>query len=905
MTLSWISLLYTVVNLCWAQNGITSSNQIQLSLNGQWKVANSNGSVTIPATIPGGIYTDLMKSGVIGDPYYRDNDVLYRWVGRDKWTFKRTFTVSAEMLSKKRIILVSHGLDTVATVNVNGLLAGTGDNMFSRYVFDIKDILMEGENTIEVAFDSAVDYALQKNLEQQKNYVIPPTCPPPIQKGECHVNFIRKIQSSFSWDWGPSFPSQGIWKDIEIVAFDGAILRDVTVFATESNTGHTNDKTAWKIESRIFLETASQETIKGTVRIALDERLIYSNMTTIVPDTHQETMINISVAVPITLDIQRWWPSGYGDQNLYKLEITFIDETSGEESYKAMKIGFRTLELVQMPIANATGETFFVKVNGVELFAKGSNWIPADSFPERITESYTRRLLQSAKDANMNMLRVWGGGMYETEAFYGIADELGILIWQDIMFAVALYPTDTSFLQSVAIEVKQQVRRIQHHPSVLLWAGNNENEAGIAETWWPQVKKSVDTYKSDYRTLYITKIMPIVMNEDPGRSFISSSPSNGKETRDEEWIAKDPQDQHWGDVHFYNYTSDSWDWKSYPVPRFASEYGFQSFPSFETIQNVSISSDWTYPLSAFINHRQHSILGGLEIISSVKRHLFLPTLASGEGSFKDMLYLSQIAQAVSIKTESEHYRRRRNEIDSTGRGKTMGALYWQLNDIWQAPSWASTEYGGKWKMLQYFAKEFFAPVLVSPYKDNNTLNVYVVSDELSERTGFTLRVSVYSWSSLEPSLDVVIKNFTQNPQTSVLVYSALIESEGGLLLKAKCKSKNDCFIYTRLMDSKNEQLSTNFVLLDVLNKSVGLRKANLQITDVSSPTPKTFVIQLSTDTIAPFVWLNAEGIKGEFSRNGFFMVDSSANIDFLAVDDIDINVLKNKLSIRSLMDVVQ
>ncbi|GIY65432.1 beta-mannosidase [Caerostris extrusa] len=606
----------------------------------------------------------------------------------------------------------------------------------------------------------SVEYSKLKHEVQVLDYVIPPTCPPPVQQGECHVNYIRKTQSSFSWDWGPSFPTQGIWKPLEIVGFDTLLIRDVTVIPEISKGKLLN------LTVSVYMELASFEPVNGLMTIYLNNSTIFYSKINIKPDENLFAEKTFKISSLNNLDVKLWWPNGLGDQPLYLLKVVFSN--NDETASKSLKIGFRTIELIQEPVQNSSGLSFYFKVNGVPFFAKGSNWIPADSFQERITPEYIETLLRSAKEANMNMLRVWGGGNYESDIFYEIADRLGLLIWQDLMFACALYPTDQDFLSSVKTEVTQQIRRLQHHPSVLLWAGNNENEQSISGYWWPSVKPNLDQYKADYVKLYIDTIMPIVLKEDPSRTFLPSSPSNGPKTVKEGWISVNPQDNLYGDVHFYNYFDDEWNPDTFPRARFVSEYGYQSYPSFESISSVTNSQDWVYPLTSAIKHRQHHMFGNLELQQMISKHFKLPASSCGLQGFKDFLYLSQILQAVAIKTESEKYRRSQSEVVN-GEGKTMGALYWQLNDIWPAPSWASIEYGGRWKMLHYYAKNFFSPLLISPYEENGTVIVNVVSDLSEPLEDLELNIYVYKWSSLIP-VYTNVSTFNKSPRSSQVVY---------------------------------------------------------------------------------------------------------------------------------------
>ncbi|XP_055949322.1 beta-mannosidase-like [Argiope bruennichi] len=863
-----------------------------LSLNGIWTAVNSNGSIIVKAKVPGSIYTDLQRNNIIQEPYFGENDLLYRWVGQDNWIFKRKFIAECHLLQKTRIVLIAHGLDTVSKIHLNGKLIGVSDNMFVRYLFDIKPVL-KANNSIRVSFRSAVEYSKEKHEIQVLKYVIPPVCPPPVQNGECHVNYIRKMQSSFSWDWGPAFPTQGIWKPLEVVGFDTLLITDVTVVPDIIN-GKLQNMTI-----TTHMETASFDLVNGNMTISLNDSVIFQSNISIKPDENLSAQKTIKIIFTKNYDIKLWWPNGLGSQPLYTLKIIF---SNNEESVsKSIKIGFRTIELIQEPVENSTGLSFYFKVNGVPFFAKGSNWIPADSFQERVTPQYIENLLQSAKEANMNMLRVWGGGIYETDEFYETADRLGLLIWQDLMFACALYPTYQDFLSSISTEVTQQVRRLQHHPSLLLWAGNNENEQAISGYWWPSVSQYLEQYKADYVKLYIDTIMLLVTNEDPTRTFLPSSPSNGPETVREGWISSNPQDNLYGDVHFYDYFGSEWNPDTYPRARFVSEYGFQSFPSFESLANVSNPQDWQYPLNDAMKHRQHHMFGNLQMDSMILKHFRLPDTSCGIQGFKDFLYLSQIVQAVAIKTETEKYRRSQSEVVN-GEGKTMGALYWQLNDIWPAPSWASIEYGGRWKMLHYYAKHFFSPLLVSPYRKDDEAVVSVVSDLSAPLNNLILNISVFSWSSMEPLLTNVV-TFSQPPRCSKVVFQ---ESITTLLERSGCPNENSCFLYFIVRSPEEPNLeSRNVLFLSEFHSATGLKKPYIAA-DIIGPfkteaSDYTFNISLDTHAIAPFVWLDVWNIPGKFSDNGFLMVSETV-VSFFSKDAIEIKDISNNLNITSLKD---
>nr|XP_030127530.3 beta-mannosidase isoform X2 [Taeniopygia guttata] len=756
------------------------------SLRGSWRLRSGNGSVALRAEVPGCVHTALLGRGLIQDPYYRFNDVMYRWISLDNWTYSRMFKTPFDIRKWQKVNLVFEGVDTVAQILLNNVTLGRTDNMFNRYSFDITSMIQE-VNFVEVRFLSAVSYAAEQS-RCYKAHSIPPACPPPVQKGECHVNFIRKSAA-----------------------------------------------------------------------------------------------------------VEAWWPNGHGKQTGYNMTTTFMME-AGCQMEKFSKVYFRTVELVQEPIPGSPGLSFYFRINGRPIFIKGSNWIPADSFQDRVTYDTLRLLLKSAADANMNALRVWGGGIYEQDEFYDICDEIGIMIWQDFMFACALYPTDQNYLESVRAEVSHQVRRLKSHPSIILWSGNNENEAAIASNWFSIPYSDIGVYVKDYVMLYVKNIRKIVLSEDKSRPFITSSPTNGLESVKEGWLSQNPYDTHYGDTHFYDYNSDCWNWTVYPKTRFASEYGFQSWPSFSTVEKVSSPEDWSYT-SNFSLHRQHHEGGNIQMLQEIGRHFKLPQSSDPVKQFKDMIYLTQVMQAQCIKTETEFYRFSQSEIIN-GEGHTMGALYWQLNDIWQAPSWASLEYGGKWKLLHYFAQNFFAPLLPVAYEDKGMLHIYGVSD-LHEDHKLTLRVVVHAWSSLEPVCTLAKEGVTVKAQSAVPIYK---ESISDLLERCRNCTRRSCVITFCLVGGDGLRSPTNHYFLSSLKDAVGLEKTQLRAS--VSQQDDIYVFVLQTTAIAPFVTLDVGSIKGRFSDNGFLMTEKKKMVVFYPWEPTSAEELKSSLILTSLLDVV-
>ncbi|XP_025729305.1 beta-mannosidase isoform X3 [Callorhinus ursinus] len=782
-----------------------------LSLRGSWRIRSGNGSLELPGRVPGCVHSALLQRGLIQDPYYRFNDLNYRWISLDNWTYSKKFKIPFNISKWQKVNLIFEGVDTVAKVLLNSVPIGKTGNMFKRYSFDITSVVRE-VNSLELCFQSSVLYAAQRS--KAHSYSVPPDCPPPVQKGQCHVNFIRKEQSSFGWDWGPSFPTQGIWKDVRIEAYNICHLNYFMFSPIYDN--HTQ---GWNLEIESSFDVVSSKPISGQVIVAIPK--LQTRQTYSIELQPGERIVELFVKINKNVTVETWWPHGHGNQTGYNMTILFKLD-GGLSIEKSAKVYFRTVELIEEPIEGSRGLSFYFKINGLPIFLKGSNWIPADSFQDRVTSDLLRLLLQSAVDANMNTLRVWGGGIYEQDEFYRLCDELGIMVWQDFMFACALYPTDRDFMNSVRAEVAHQIRRLKYHPSIIAWSGNNENEAALMMNWYNIPASELHTYIKDYVILYVKNIRKIVLA-------------------------------------------------------------------------VSSEEDWSYN-SKFSLHRQHHADGNNEMLLQIGFHFKLPESTDPLQTFKDTIYLTQVMQAQCVKIETEFYRRSRSEIVD-GQGYTMGALYWQLNDIWQAPSWASLEYGGKWKMLHYFARHFFAPLLPVGFEDQDVFFIYGVSDLRSDCKA-KLTVRVHTWHSLEPLCSSETEHFVLKAGKAVLLYK---ESVPVLLENCGNCTRQSCVLSFYLSADSQPVSPANYHFLSSLSESVGLHKAH--ITAIISQQGDTFAFDLETSTVAPFVWLDVGSIPGRFSDNGFLMTEKTRTVLFYPWKPTSKSELEQSFRVTSLTDI--
>lgn len=666
-----------------------------ISLSGQWQVKQSAtpNAEWLAASVPGCIHTDLIAAGVIHDPFYRDYEKQVLWVGEEDWDYRRTFSVQAELLTYDRLLLRCHGLDTLATISLNGSDVGQTDNMFRIWEYDVRPLLKPGDNEIAIRFESALRVGQEKlNARYIHNWS---TDTHKLPGG----NYVRKAQCHFGWDWGPRLVTCGIWREIELVAYNTGRLADVHVLQDHSKTG------AVQLNCRVAVERLSTEALNAECRLIFAGKEIERQTVVIAGESAEVNMV--------VNDPQLWWPNGLGEQPLYTLAVTLSDEAGAQLDSKQLTIGLRTLKLVRQ--ADEWGETFKFACNGRPFFAKGANWIPADSFVTRLSEGHYAQLLQAAADVHMNMLRVWGGGIYESSIFYELCDQLGICVWQDFMFSCATYPTyDEAYMKNVEEEAIDNIRRLRHHASMALWCGNNELEQGLVQDKWTKYAMSWD----DYGELFDRLLPRLVAELDPETDYWPSSPHTPLKDRNY-W--NDPRS---GDAHIWDVWHGMQPFEYYFTcfHRFNSEFGFQSFPEPKTIRTFTEAEDKNIN-SYVMEFHQRSPSGNSKIMHYLLDWFRLP------GSFNMTLWLSQILQGMAVKHAVEHWRR------TMPRG--MGTLYWQLNDCWPVASWSSLDYFGGWKALHHMASRFYAPLLISAVVDTDegTVLVHGTSDNREDKPG--------------------------------------------------------------------------------------------------------------------------------------------------------------------------
>lgn len=793
-----------------------------------WQFKNSKDNSWLPAKVPGTVHLDLMNNKIIPDSFKDDNEHKVQWIENENWDYQTVFKVSSKELQNNNIDLVFNGLDTFSEIYLNGKLLKKTDNMFRKWSFPVRQNLKTGENLLQVKFKSAVTTG--KELAKKVPFTMP----------ESPRSFVRKAQYQFGWDWGPRLVTAGIWKDIKLEFWNNAKIENVKI-----EQKNLSDKDA---ELAVHTSIITHKEGKYTISV--------NNTAEVVQLKKGKNLIYIPFHIQ---DPKLWQPNGWGEAHLYDIKVS-LKQKSTTLSGETMKIGLRTIELVQEK--DEKGRSFYFKVNGNPLYIKGTNWIPADSFSPRITKEKYRKLIKDSKDAHMNMIRIWGGGIYEDDEFYKACDENGILVWQDFMFAGSFYPADETFLTNVKEEVKDQVNRLQNHPSIALWCGNNEIDEAIVNWGYQKQFKysendSLQVWK-DYKKLF-HEVIPYSLKEhltNEKNIYWPSSPSIG-------WGHKESLTE--GDSHYWGVWWGEQPFEIYneKVGRFMSEYGFQGMPSLETVKSMFSG---TYDLSlqnpVIKAHEKHS--RGWDIINEyMKRDYKIPT------DFVQYNYVSQLLQARGMEIAIEAHRR--------ARPYNMGTLYWQLNDCWPVVSWSSIDYLGNWKAFHYQAKRSFEPMLISVSENDKSYDIYFINDLLED-------AKITSKAEL---IDFKGKVLWAAGATD---HVAANSAEKHLEIKKENFSTVDLSSAVLKIYFGNEAFTTEKLFFFKKPKDLKLSKPTLSIKKIS-PTE----IEVSTDVLAKDVYLTGDA---NFSDNFFDMLPKTSK-------KIILSRPLEKVEVMSLWDVVE
>ena len=831
---------------------------VEKELNQNWSFNQVGENEWLPATVPGTVHTDLLANHKIEDPFYRLNEHDVQWIDKKDWEYKTTFVVDKSFLKRDRIVLDFKGLDTYADVFVNDEKVLSADNMFREWQADVKEQLKEGNNELHIVFRSPITEGLKKYDAQ--GYVIPVSDNDLAEIGQVEGGkkvsiYTRKAGYHFGWDWGPRLVTSGIWRPVYLRAWDNATINDLQIVQHDVN----DDKATF---TAVF-EVDAQKKGKATLSIVNDGTTLASTQVSLVSGVKTYSL-DFEIANP-----QLWWTNGLGEAHLYNLSGTL--EKGGRKVSKDTRIGIRTLELVRDK--DEEGTSFYFKLNGHPVFMKGANYIPNDMFLPRVTEENYRKVVETAAVSNNNMLRVWGGGVYEEDKFYELCDEAGILIWQDFMFACAMFPGDEAFLDNVKHEAIDNVKRLRNHPSIGLWCGNNEILAAWKGWGWERAERAKSEENADkiwkaYEDIF-HRILPDVVKEfDPQRSYWSSSPSSG------EGIPADlvNGDEHywgvwWGKEPFSNYATH--------LARFMSEYGFQSFPEIATIRKYALPEDYNIFSEVMKSHQRSSIGNGTIEYYMLQEY-------KHPKDFESFLYVGQVLQAEGIKFGLEGHRR--------AMPFNMGSLYWQINDVWPVASWSSTDYYQNWKALQYFVKKGFEQVLVSPYEEDIKFKVGIVNDRL-EPLNAELRLKLVDFDGKVVWEDAYLVNVPANSSDD---YFDVNRNE----YRYKYRKQLDEMVFVAEVVENGQVLSKNLYYFETF-KSLKVKAP--KVSHEISKTDSGFDITLSTDKLAKSVYLQIGDEQGFFSDNYFDLLPNE-KVTVNLKTDISEEKLNEILTIRTLDD---
>ncbi|MBN1197900.1 MAG: hypothetical protein JXA23_01015 [Bacteroidales bacterium] len=810
-------------------------------LDGVWQLRMQGSTTIYNAEVPGVVQLDLQRNKVIPDPYFADYEKKLQWISDTGWVYEKYFELDKQFFGNRNLQLVCEGLDTYAKVFVNDSLVIIADNMFKTWYANIKKHLRIGYNKIRVEFPSItkVNNAFYETLP----YKLP---------GDERV-VCRKAAYQFGWDWAPQYVTMGIWRPIYIKYWKYINLLGVR-FIQKSLT----DSVA-RMSATFVLNSALADT--ADFKLFIDSTVFFEG---------RELLTKGVNAIHIDFDIQhlkRWWPNGLGEPTLYNLgyEVWFAGR---EEAEGHQKIGLRTVQLIQK--LDSIGKSFFLKVNDIPVFIRGANYVPMDNFPSRVTDSMYTALIEDVDAANINMLRVWGGGIYENDSFYELCDEKGIMVWQDFMFANAMIPEDEAFYTSIRDEVIQNIVRLRHHPSIVLWCGNNEIEEGWKNWDWV---KDYGYSKEDSARIFrnylriFSELMPsAIFRHDTLRPYIRTSPMHG-------W--GNPESRKEGDLHYWGVWWGKEPFEKYNenIGRFVSEYGFQGFPDLTTIKKFTPPTERSLDSDVMKAHQKHPV--GFETIDE-----YMPQYFKVPSDFEDYGYISQLLQARGMKTAIEAHRR--------AKPYCMGTMFWQMNDSWPAISWSTRDYYGRKKASYYEVKRSYKDFFLQPEIVGDELKVFASVDGKTDEKA-TLLVILADFDGTVLFKETVNRSFSCSQTEIVLDTNLSTYLEG--------QDRSRLLLFSQIKNMLG--VRANNVIYFVEPKDLKLEKAPIELEYVK--TPKGYLLVLSTNKLAKGVYLSTT-LRGEFSDNYLDIMPLERKQVFFETDEV-VDDIKSMIKIKSLVDV--
>ncbi len=793
----------------------------QYILDGLWKLTSPEMPGTeISMPVPGDNYSALLAEKIIPDPYWGTNEKKVQKYAAVQWDLERDFAVEEDFLKHRKIFLELERLDTLVSVFVNGRKVLSCDNMFCRYRADIRKHLVSGKNLIKFVFHPVVPECAKRNRKLPVPAPMVGCCPTP------HLNLIRKTLCHGGWDWGIQLLVSGIYSSVRLIGADDFLMEQ-----PESRQFFKGGKV--RVETGVRVEAFKKCTRNFTFHFNGETKKCQAEL---VPGW------NYVKTEFLVTEPQLWWPNGLGEPHLYQLEVGADGQVTNS------RVGLREIQIINRK--DRWGKSFVFRINGVDIFAKGANWIPPDALPSRQTHERYEKLLESMRLANMNMVRVWGGGQYEQECFYDLCDEKGLLVWQDLMFSCCLYPTTADFLENVAEELAYQVPRLRKHASLALWCGDNEVSGAVR---WRSNGETELLVRNHLQYDRLNQMLTEKVNAlDPDRVFWPSSPSAGPGIINNGW-----RDDTQGDMHYWEVWHGGRGFNAYRTvkPRFCSEFGFESFPSVETI-NSFCPPEQKNIFSPAMDLHQKCAKGSTPILAMFGSCFRMPS------DFDKTLYLSQVQQAIAIQTGVEFWR--------SSKPRCMGTLFWQLNDNWPTVSWSALEYSGKWKMLMYRARHFYAPVLLAAIEETDERTVLTAVSDLQKDVTLNLTVNFRTFDG------TVVKS----EQRSAVLPAGRSLNLGTLDVPAE-NAGNCEEIFCEIHSSPDPEINNGEALTCVHffapAKKCELVDPGLQIKTTSAGKDE-IEIQLSAEKAAFHVVLDTTELSGRFSDNDFAVMPGENKI---------------------------
>jgi beta-mannosidase len=853
----FVPFILGLVFLTSCKENLSSRKNISLEINRNWEFRQAGTDKWYPATVPGTVHTDLINNGIIQDPYYRLNELQVQWIDKADWEYRCSFDAGQDLQGYRNKVLVFDGLDTYADVYLNDSLILQADNMFRTWKIDCSQFIRPGWNELRVLLKSPT----REGLAKMEAYGLElPAGNDQSERGEMGEKrvspFVRKAPYHFGWDWGPRLVTSGIWRPVRIGAWDDCEIENVQ-FRLD------------RVDSSKAVYTAMIST-DGSVHCKIPARIYVDGVEATAGHVKIDKGSDKSEVKFEILNPQLWWPNGSGQQKLYTIRVELGPQGAPVDMAEE-KIGVRTIRLVRTPDPDGKGESFGFEVNGRPVFAKGANYIPNDIFLTRVTPADYEFIVRSAADAHMNILRVWGGGIYENDLFYDLCDKYGIMIWQDFMFACSMYPGNDEFLESIRQEALDNVTRLRNHACMALWCGNNEIEVAWAQWdenrgWgWKQQYKPDERDKiwKAYDTLFHHVLKDISENYS-SINYWPSSPSAGKEK-----LASYSTTS--GDMHYWGVWHGLEPLENFRTARarFMSEYGFQSFPEFNSVKQYTLPEDWDIESPVMSSH-QRSGIGNLRIRQYMGQDYKIPT------DFEQFLYVGQLLQAEAIRIAIESHR--------GDMPYCMGTLYWQINDCWPVASWSGIDYYHRWKALHYFVKKAYEPVIVTISSDSLKIFTCKVVSDLPYRLKGEFKLKIVSFSGQETSLGSIPVDIQPNSSTVILQ-----KSEQDILKTSDPSSE----VLVAELFSDNKPV---YRCLYYFVKPKDMKLADPVLKTEIAETADSYLVSISSKNLAKNVFLSAEGMEGQFTDN-YFDILPGETVTVRIPKGLDIQTFKERLKI--------